>query len=187
MLATEWVYDNNNTPSSVRLRTTSIWDEILTRHQRELDDLHRLEERRLIRSHSVETIRQIVSVAAEAHASSHYASSDTRSTADSELSGAGLATQPPVQRKKLVLGAVAQARRQGSISSAGASSSNSGPPPPTSPHSPTSPSVVRARYGPTVPASPTRPRKRSIGGQSLSSASSSSTSSQWEFVERMDI
>lgn len=61
MLATEWVYDANNTNSAVRLRTTSLWDEVFARHQKECDDLIRLEEKSTLkRSCSLETIRERV-------------------------------------------------------------------------------------------------------------------------------
>ncbi|KJA16665.1 hypothetical protein HYPSUDRAFT_284726 [Hypholoma sublateritium FD-334 SS-4] len=61
MLATEWVYDANNDTSAVRLRTTSLWDEVFARHQKECDDLIRLEEKSTLkRSCSLETIRERV-------------------------------------------------------------------------------------------------------------------------------
>ncbi len=61
MLATEWVYDANNSDRGVRLRTASLWDEVFARHQKECDDLIRLEEKSTLkRSCSLETIRERV-------------------------------------------------------------------------------------------------------------------------------
>lgn len=60
MLATDWVYDNNNKNPQVRLRPQSLWDDLLSRHQRECDDLVRLEEKhgnKLKRVASTETVR----------------------------------------------------------------------------------------------------------------------------------
>jgi len=61
MLATEWVYDNNNKNSQVRLRPKTLWDDMLSRHQRECEDLVRLEqkhENKLKRVASTETVRE---------------------------------------------------------------------------------------------------------------------------------
>ena len=61
MLATEWVHDNNSKNPRTRLRPKSLWDDLITRHQRECDDLVRLEEkqrRRLKRAASTETVRE---------------------------------------------------------------------------------------------------------------------------------
>jgi hypothetical protein len=61
MLATEWVYDNNNHNPQTHIRPKSLWDDLITRHQRECDDLVRLEEkqrRRLKRAASTETVRE---------------------------------------------------------------------------------------------------------------------------------
>lgn len=60
MLATDWVYDNNNKNSQARLRPKTLWDDLLSRHQRECDDLVRLEEKhgnKLKRVASTETVR----------------------------------------------------------------------------------------------------------------------------------
>jgi hypothetical protein len=61
MLATDWVYDNNNKNSHVRLRPKTLWDDMLSRHQRECDDLVRLEQKhgnKLKRVASTETVRE---------------------------------------------------------------------------------------------------------------------------------
>jgi hypothetical protein len=61
MLATEWVHDNNNENPQAHIRPKSLWDDLITRHQRECDDLVRLEEkqrRRLKRAASTETVRE---------------------------------------------------------------------------------------------------------------------------------
>lgn len=60
MLATDWVYDSNNKNSQVRLRPKTLWDDMLSRHQRECDDLVRLEQKhnRLKRVASTETVRE---------------------------------------------------------------------------------------------------------------------------------
>lgn len=63
MLATDWVYDENGDKKRppVSLRPKSLWDDLLSRHQRECDDLVRLEEKqakRLKRVASTETIRE---------------------------------------------------------------------------------------------------------------------------------
>ncbi|KAJ3494479.1 hypothetical protein NLJ89_g10799 [Agrocybe chaxingu] len=66
ILATEWFYDRNNSPtSSIHLRPRSLWDEVITRHQRERDELVKLQEKecssgRLKRTNSMETIRERV-------------------------------------------------------------------------------------------------------------------------------
>ncbi|KAF8157005.1 hypothetical protein B0H34DRAFT_480797 [Crassisporium funariophilum] len=61
MLAREWVYDTNGTGSCVRLRPNSLWGEVISRQQKERDELLRLEEKTLKRSSSTETIREKVS------------------------------------------------------------------------------------------------------------------------------
>lgn len=61
MLATDWVYDQNNKNPQVRIRPKSLWDDLLSRHQRECDDLVRLEEKhgkKLKRIASTETVRE---------------------------------------------------------------------------------------------------------------------------------
>jgi len=61
MLATDWVYDKSNLNSRVQLRPKSLWDDLLSRHQRECEDLVRLEEKdvkRLKRVASTETVRE---------------------------------------------------------------------------------------------------------------------------------
>jgi len=61
MLATEWVLDNSNKNPRTHIRPKSLWDDLITRHQRECDDLVRLEEkqrRRLKRAASTETVRE---------------------------------------------------------------------------------------------------------------------------------
>ncbi|CAA7268361.1 unnamed protein product [Cyclocybe aegerita] len=64
ILATEWFYDRNNSPtSSIHIRPRSLWDEVITRHQRERDELFKLQEKecnsgRLKRTNSMETIRE---------------------------------------------------------------------------------------------------------------------------------
>lgn len=90
MLATEWVYDSNN-DSGVRLRTESLWDEVFARHQKECDDLIRLEERSTLkRSLSIETIRERVasslSVSAAASEAADGNETDTASSVRSRTS-----------------------------------------------------------------------------------------------------
>ncbi|KAF9529990.1 hypothetical protein CPB83DRAFT_834575 [Crepidotus variabilis] len=65
ILVTEWVYDHS-TRSDTRLLPTSLWDEVLTRHQREQEEIIQLEERKfgygsssLKRTSSMETIREM--------------------------------------------------------------------------------------------------------------------------------
>jgi len=60
MLATEWGYDRYASGVSARLRTTSLFGEVLARHQQELQELIRLEDQqnRLKRTNSSETIQQ---------------------------------------------------------------------------------------------------------------------------------
>ncbi|PPR02213.1 hypothetical protein CVT26_012105 [Gymnopilus dilepis] len=98
MLATEWVYDNDNTSSSVRLRTSSLWDEILTRHQRELDELERLQQRTLKRSTSTETIRQR---ARDAAPSSIFDFSDAETQSMTGTEGSTSSAASGSKRRKL--------------------------------------------------------------------------------------
>lgn len=65
ILATEWIHDRSNM-GRTRLLPRSLWDEILSRHQREQEEFIRKEEQklgtwpgRLHRSSSVETVRAL--------------------------------------------------------------------------------------------------------------------------------
>lgn len=58
MLATDWSLDQ--TVSGPKMRATTVWDEIIARHQWERDDLIKLESKSLRRSSSMETIRNAV-------------------------------------------------------------------------------------------------------------------------------
>ncbi|KAF8899771.1 hypothetical protein CPB84DRAFT_1115184 [Gymnopilus junonius] len=80
----------------LRLRTTSLWDEILTRHQRELDELHRLEEKTLKRSTSTETIRQRAYEAAPLVVD--CTDSETQSTAGTDRSVPSIASNTKRRR-----------------------------------------------------------------------------------------
>ena len=68
ILATEWIHDHS---SMAKLLPSSLWDELLSRHQREQEEFIRMEKRKsgswsggLKRSSSVETIREVVPVTA---------------------------------------------------------------------------------------------------------------------------
>ncbi|KAF9482697.1 hypothetical protein BDN70DRAFT_874703 [Pholiota conissans] len=88
MLVTDYVYDKNSEDSAVRLRPKSLWDEVFARHQKECDDLIRLEERSgLKRSCSIETIRERISASASYMTDSERAD-DMTDTASSVRSGA---------------------------------------------------------------------------------------------------
>ena len=90
ILATEWVHDNNTRSSRARLLPSSLWDEILSRHQREQEEFVWMEERKFKnnsslsrkRTSSLETIREAVPTALsrESGAESAGFSTDTSSS-----------------------------------------------------------------------------------------------------------
>ena len=59
ILATDWVFDNNNP----RPRPKTLWEDLLVYHQREREELLRMEEKTLKRSTSSETIRNMAPIA----------------------------------------------------------------------------------------------------------------------------
>ena len=59
ILATDWVFDHNN----ARPRPKTLWEDLLVYHQREREELLRMEEKTLKRSISSETIRNEVPTA----------------------------------------------------------------------------------------------------------------------------
>ena len=98
MLATEWVYDANNSNSGVRLRTASLWDEVFARHQKECDDLIRLEEKSTLkRSCSLETIRERV-VSSLSVASSLRSDDDDNATDTGSSVRSSILTSPKRRR-----------------------------------------------------------------------------------------
>ena len=69
ILATEWIHDRYNM-AKAKILSSNLWDEIISRHQREQEEFIRMEEKkagtwpgRLKRSSSVETIREAVPTA----------------------------------------------------------------------------------------------------------------------------
>lgn len=87
ILATEWVHDQNTGCPKAKLCPFSLWDEILSRHQREKEDFIRMEEKKgLKRSSSIETIRQLVPTAlsSDSDAESSGFTTDT-STSSSDV------------------------------------------------------------------------------------------------------
>ena len=59
ILATDWVFDNNN----ARPRPKTLWEDLFVHHQREREELLRMEEKTLKRSTSSETIRNEAPIA----------------------------------------------------------------------------------------------------------------------------
>ncbi|KDR72579.1 hypothetical protein GALMADRAFT_213117 [Galerina marginata CBS 339.88] len=181
MLATEWVYDNNNSSSSVRLRTSSLWDEILARHQRELDDLQRLEERTLKRSTSTETIRQRLNTAVDFN----LTDSETQSITSAEMSPSS-SSFSGAKRRRVDPGNVGSSSSQRRDSFSSGSGLGSEWEVPRSPNQPTTSGYSRTRNASGTSANPgtARHRKKSSGGLSFSSASSSSSSSNWVVTDQ---
>jgi len=92
ILATDWVLDINN----ARPRPKTLWEDLLFCHQREREELLRMEEKTLKRSTSTETIRDKAPIAP-----SIASTSETSSVADSSISANSSARKENLKRKRV--------------------------------------------------------------------------------------
>jgi hypothetical protein len=95
ILATDWAFDNNN----VRPRPKTLWEDLLFCHQREREELLRMEEKTLKRSTSTETIRDNALITP-----SIANTSETSSVADSSISANSSARKENLKRKRVEVG-----------------------------------------------------------------------------------
>ena len=95
VLATDWALDINN----ARARPKTLWEDLLLCHQREREELLRMEEKTLKRSTSTETIRDKAPVAP-----SIASTSETSSVADSSISANSSARKENLKRKRVEVG-----------------------------------------------------------------------------------
>ena len=95
ILATDWVLDINN----ARPRPKTLWEDLLFCHQREREELLRMEEKTLKRSSSTETIRDKAPIAP-----SIASTSETSSIADSSISANSSARKENLKRKRVEVG-----------------------------------------------------------------------------------
>jgi len=93
ILATEWIHDHCNMPKA-KLLPSNLWDEILSRHQREQEEFIRMEEKKLgiwagslKRSSSLETIRETVQSALNLEPGSESSGFMTDASSSSAWSG----------------------------------------------------------------------------------------------------
>jgi hypothetical protein len=96
ILATEWIYDHSNL-ANAKILPSNLWDEVFSRHQREQEEIIRMEERKtgtwpgclsLKRSSSLETIREAVpnALSVESGAESTGFTTDTSSSSSAASS-----------------------------------------------------------------------------------------------------
>ena len=97
ILATDWALDNNN----ARPRPKTLWEDLLFCHQREREELLRMEEKTLKRSTSTETIRDNTPIAPSIASTSR---SETSSVANSSISANSSARKENLKRKRAEVG-----------------------------------------------------------------------------------
>jgi len=94
MLATEWVLDQNRNPPVYQMRPKSLWDEVLTRHQREQEEIIKMQEHKfghggLKRISSTETIREKIPTALSLESGAESAGFMTDTSTSSSSIGPG--------------------------------------------------------------------------------------------------
>jgi hypothetical protein len=99
ILATDWVFGNNK--ARARARPKTLWEDLLFCHQREREELLRMEEKTLKRSTSTETIRDKTPLAPSIASTSR---SETSSVADSSISANSSAGKESLKRKRAEAG-----------------------------------------------------------------------------------
>jgi hypothetical protein len=97
ILATDWALDNNG----ARPCPKTLWEDLLFCHQREREELLRMEEKTLKRSTSTETIRDNAPITPSIASTSR---SETSSVADSSISADSSARKENLKRKRVEVG-----------------------------------------------------------------------------------
>ena len=107
ILATDWALDNNH----ARPLPKTLWEDLLFCHQREREELLRMEEKTLKRSTSTETIRDNAPITPSVASTSR---SETSSVADSSISANSSARKENLKRKRKRAKAGSDAAKSGS-------------------------------------------------------------------------